>query len=296
MKVRKILSALISAVETGGEITLADDIVLGESYITVRNRVTVILNLGGQSITSTYISGYNSDVILVGNNVIENYRTLTITTATVRLRHKKRHLQLRHGKYIYGGSFEGTCNDIYNDGTANIYGGTFNGLNNGFYNDGVAVIAGGTLNVTSISGGTFNSKLGTASIKVIDSTKYSEVIFTENAVSATDLSSPVGYAFQNQADGTYRLANVGVCSITITSADDAQGSVSARNINGKTSDAKITKGTAAEFYATVSGITGAAGALAGQINAGDRHYCQRSGQSSDFYRIRRKRLYYAQRQ
>ncbi len=44
------------------------------------------------------------------------------------------------------------------------------------------------------------------------------------------------------------------------------------------------------------GITGAAGALAGQINAGDRHYCQRSGQSSDFYRIRRKRLYYAQRQ
>ncbi len=89
MKVRKILSALISAVETGGEITLADDIVLGESYITVRNRVTVILNLGGHSITSTYTSGYNSDGILVGNNVIENYRTLTITTATVRLRLKK---------------------------------------------------------------------------------------------------------------------------------------------------------------------------------------------------------------
>lgn len=100
MKVRKILSALISAVETGGEITLADDIVLGESYITVRNRVTVILNLGGHSITSTYTSGYNSDGILVGNNVIENYRTLTITTATVRLRLKKRHLQLRHGKYL----------------------------------------------------------------------------------------------------------------------------------------------------------------------------------------------------
>lgn len=275
MKVRKILSALISAVETGGEITLADDIVLGESYITVRNRVTVILNLGGHSITSTYTSGYNSDGILVGNNVIENYRTLTING---------------------NGTIKAQKNGIYNYGTANIYGGTFNGLNNGFYNDSVAVITGGTLNVTSISGGTFNSKLDTASIKVIDSTKYSEVIFTENAVSATDLSSPVGYAFQNQADGTYRPANVGVCSITITSADDAQGSVSARNINGKTSDAKITKGTAAEFYATVSGITGAAGALAGQINAGDRHYCQRSGQSSDFYRIRRKRLYYAQRQ
>lgn len=165
MKVRKILSALISAVETGGEITLADDIVLGESYITVRNRVTVILNLGGQSITSTYTSGYNSDGILVGNNVIENYRTLTING---------------------NGTVKAQKNGIYNYGTANIYGGTFNGLNNGFYNDGVAVIAGGTLNVTSISGGTFNSKLDTASIKVIDSTKYSEVIFTENAVSATD--------------------------------------------------------------------------------------------------------------
>ena len=295
MKVRKILSALISAVETGGEITLADDIVLGESYITVRNRVTVILNLGGHSITSTYTSGYNSDIILVGNNVIENYRTLTINgNGTIKA--QKNGIYNYGTANIYGGSFEGTCNDIYNDGTANIYGGTFNGLNNGFYNDGVAVIAGGTLNVTSISGGTFNSKLDTNSIKVIDSTKYSEVIFTENAVSATDLTSLVGYAFQKQADGTYRLANVGVCSITIASADDTQGSVSARNINGKTSDAKVTKGTAAEFYATVSGITGAAGALAGQINAGDRHYCQRSGQSSDFYRIRRKRLYYAQRQ
>lgn len=99
MKVRKILSALISAVETGGEITLADDIVLGESYITVRNRVTVILNLGGHSITSTYTSGYNSDGILVGNNVIENYRTLTING---------------------NGTIKAQKNGIYNYGTANI--------------------------------------------------------------------------------------------------------------------------------------------------------------------------------
>ena len=87
---------LISAVNAGGEITLAGDIV------TVRNGVTVILNLGGYSITSNLYADNGN-----GINAVNNNGTLTVNDGTFSGDSKAIESYYNTATVITGGTFTG---------------------------------------------------------------------------------------------------------------------------------------------------------------------------------------------